>query len=354
MLRGCVTDRTAVSLAVFRGFAVAVLAFAGINAVRALGPGGSSVAWHLFYLPGVRGGADACLALLAVVLGWSAFGGVGRRGVAVALGLGLAALAVVAGYNALAFADLAQEGAIRSAFPVPLSAGLAVVLVLHGVLCLWPRHVAARGEVGGEVGEKAGARRAIGGAAVAAGVAAGVASLGWGMLAVVLHIHAFGLTDYRRPADAIVVFGARAYADGTPSEALSERVMTGVALYKQGLSPRLVMSGGVDPSGVSEPVVMREVAVAAGVPAEAIVLDELGVNTEGSVESVAGMAGRLGLGRVLAVSHYFHLARIKLLFERRALRCFTVPADEGETLLLGTPYYVLREAAGLMFYFVLG
>jgi len=44
----------------------------------------------------------------------------------------------------------------------------------------------------------------------------------------------FGLTDYRRPADAIVVFGAGISPDGTPSLALCDRVRTGCLLYKQG------------------------------------------------------------------------------------------------------------------------
>ncbi|WP_050428606.1 YdcF family protein [Chondromyces crocatus] len=331
--------RVGLMIPVFRGFALVVCAFTLINAVRAVVSRGASVAWHLFQLPGVPGGADVCLAILAVVLGWSAFGPVRRRAVAVALAVGLLALAALAVQNALTFGGLVRAGTIRSGFPLPLSAGLAGALLLHGGLCLWPRHVRARANV-------TVSPRAV--------LTTTAAALAWVGGAVVLHIHAFGLTDYRRPADAIVVFGARAYADGTPSEALAERVLTGVSLYKAGLSPRIVMSGGVDPSGVSEPVVMRELALRAGVPDEAIVLDELGASTEASVTSVGAMAARLGVGRVLAVSHYFHLARIKLLFERSGMRCFTVPADEGATLLRGTPYYVLREVAGLAFYFTLG
>jgi len=94
--------------------------------------------------------------------------------------------------------------------------------------------------------------------------------------------------------------------------------------------------------------------MAAGVPASAIVEDELGVSTEASISSLEALAERHRIGRVLAVSHYFHLARIKMLAERRGLRCFTVPADEGPYPLLGTPYYVLREAAALAFYFAVG
>lgn len=327
------------ALPIFRGLALAALAFTLVNAARELASPGASVAWHLFHVPGWRGGADACLALMTAFMLWSAFGPVQRRATAILLAAGLAALSTLAALDALAFAALVRRGAIASAWPVPLSAALAVTLALHGALCLWPRHAAAR----------AGAALPSGGALLTG--AAGIAAAG---LAALLHIHAFGLTDYRRPADAIVVLGARAYANGQPSEALAERVMTGVALYRAGLAPRLVMSGGVDPSGVSEPEVMRAVAVAAGVPASAIVLDEQGVSTEASVESVGALAERMEIRRVLAVSHYFHLARIKLLAERRGLRCFTVPADEGATRLLGTPYYVLREAAALAFYFALG
>jgi len=37
----------------------------------------------------------------------------------------------------------------------------------------------------------------------------------------------FGNTDYRRPADAVVVFGARVYASGKLSDALEDRIRTG-------------------------------------------------------------------------------------------------------------------------------
>ena len=54
------------------------------------------------------------------------------------------------------------------------------------------------------------------------------------------------------------------------------------------------------------------------------------------------------------VSHYHHLPRIRLLGWFQGVECLTVPADEGETLLRGTPFYVAREAAALAFYFLRG
>lgn len=340
----------AIAIPVCRGFAVAVALFAGVNGAREIASPGASVAWHLFQVPGSPRAADVCLSLLAALLLWSAFGPVRRRAAVAAVAAGLSGLGLLAAWNALGFHALLRAGVIATAWPVPLSAVLALGIALHAAGCLYPRHAAARREGGGA----APARRARWEGRAAAAAITAAAALGIAALGAVLHIHAFGLTDYRRPADAILVFGARAYADGTPSEALRERVETGAALYRAGLAPLLILSGGVGPNGVSEPRVMRAVAMAAGVPAEAIVEDELGVSTEASMSSLEVIAERRGIRRVLAVSNYFHLARIKLLAERRGLRCFTVPADEGETRLLGTPYYVLREAAALAFYFALG
>jgi hypothetical protein len=325
------------SLRFFRGFAAVIIAFAVVNAARELISRGFSVAYILFYVPGYPAGADACLALLALLLGVSAFGPVRRRGVAIGLGLGLAGLAGIALLNAAEFGRLVRTGVLSTEWPVPLSIPLALYIGLHVALCLGPRHVAREERVRG--------------AGSALGLAAALATIGLG---VIFYVHSLGLTDYRRRADAIVVLGARVYADGRPSEALAERVLTGAALYREGLAPRLVVSGGTGEEGHSEARVMRAIAMQAGVPAEAIIEDPLGVSTEATANNLEAIAARHGIRTVLAVSHYHHLPRIKLLFTRRGLPCFTVRADEGETLLRGTPYYVLRETAALSWAFLKG
>ena len=47
-------------------------------------------------------------------------------------------------------------------------------------------------------------------------------------------MYCYGNTDYRREADVVVVFGCRVYKDGTPSDALKERVQTACRLYLEG------------------------------------------------------------------------------------------------------------------------
>jgi len=156
-------------------------------------------------------------------------------------------------------------------------------------------------------------------------------------------IFTFGPTRYARSADCIVVFGAKVHSDGRPSDALADRVDEGVRLYKQGLAPIMVMSGALDSGhGGSEPASMRDRALAAGVPASAIILDEEGVNSAATVDNTRAWAHPRGATRVLAVSHYYHLPRVKLLFERAGLRTYTVPAAMKRRLRR-EPYFLARE-----------
>jgi hypothetical protein len=55
---------------------------------------------------------------------------------------------------------------------------------------------------------------------------------------------------------------------------------------------------------------------------------------------------------VLAVSHFYHLPRIKLAFQREGRDVFTVPAEQTEPLV-GLPRYMLREVAALWMYYLL-
>lgn len=125
-------------------------------------------------------------------------------------------------------------------------------------------------------------------------------------------------TGVRRTADAFV-------------EALALATLAGLVLdpFRPGAAPLLVLSGGRTPGNpVSEPQAMRDICVAQGVPAAALVLDEQGQTTAATVACVAALARARGWRQVLAVSHDYHLARIRLLGQRAGLALRTVPARE--------------------------
>jgi uncharacterized SAM-binding protein YcdF (DUF218 family) len=174
-------------------------------------------------------------------------------------------------------------------------------------------------------------------------------SLGWrsrlagaivaGPLLLLMHLFSFGATDYTRPAEAIVVFGARVYEDGSPSLALEDRVKHGVRLSQAGLAPRLVLSGAPD-----EVPAMVRLTLGWGVPEDAIVSDPAGVNT---YATLANLRER----RILAVSHYYHLARIKLVARRMGIACATVPCPMTRRLAK-EPYFIARECAAFVSYYL--
>lgn len=151
-----------------------------------------------------------------------------------------------------------------------------------------------------------------------------------------------GTSRYRRKADCAVVFGAGVWDDGRLSLALSDRVDEGVRLIRSGQVACLVMSGGRGANGWSEPERMRDHAVAAGVAEGVILLDPQGSTTVATARNVAAMLRAHGRDRVLLVSHYYHLPRARMLFERQGLRPSTVAATMSRRLLK-EPWFLARE-----------
>lgn len=169
------------------------------------------------------------------------------------------------------------------------------------------------------------------------------------------HIYTFGMTDYSeiaaregRPGVAVVL-GARVYPDGRLSVALRDRMDAGVELVRDGVAGSLILSGGIDPSGLSEPEAMRRYAIEHGVPPDRLLLDQAGTTTYASARNCARIARELGCDRLLVVSQYFHNARVKLIFERAGIRCLTVPARPGRRFAREA-YFLFREAIAYPFY----
>jgi len=124
-------------------------------------------------------------------------------------------------------------------------------------------------------------------------------------------------------ADAIVVFGAAVWPSG-PSTTLRLRTLRGAELFRRGLAPRVVCSGGIS-CGTSEPLVMAALLREQGVPESAVVIDEAGVTTRATLRSLATLGG--GSWRtILAVSSPFHVFRIVEEARRRGITALAAPA----------------------------
>jgi uncharacterized SAM-binding protein YcdF (DUF218 family) len=165
-----------------------------------------------------------------------------------------------------------------------------------------------------------------------------------GILAVI--IMRYGAIDRARPADVIIVLGGG-------EAATTRRTLHAVALYQQGYAPYLLCSGSF---AAGEPFTEARrcemVARSLGVPADAIVLDEISRSTEeNAIESAAIMRAHRWRDAVL-VSDNFHLWRATFLFEQKNVRVWPSPAQAttDDLPLSETAYSVLREVAATGWY----
>jgi vancomycin permeability regulator SanA len=273
--------------------------------------------------------------LSAVLVSWAIrrSPGVGlRRVTAGACGV----FALFALRDGVRFMTVTGSGLVRSSLPVPFSLFVAVGLGALAIAALW-------------LPAQSNGRR------LRAGLGVALAVCGWALVFPLAQMFFFGTTDYRRPADAAVVFGARVYASGRPSPLLADRIRTGVELYRGGLVATLVMSGGDGADGFNEAIVMREAAIAAGVTPASVLVDPIGVTTEATVaNAMALLAGRAGMPvppRVIAVSQAYHLPRVQLTFATAGIDVLTVPAADPEPIG-EMPLLVAREVPAFWVYYL--
>lgn len=156
-----------------------------------------------------------------------------------------------------------------------------------------------------------------------------------------------------RPADAIVVLGAAVWPGERPSPALRRRIDRGVELWRAGLAPALVPTGGLGRYPPSEAEVMARVAGRAGVPADALVLESQATSTLTSAESVAALARERGWRSVIMVSQPYHLLRAGWMFRDQGLEVQAACAAWGLEPYWRV-YQTLREVGGLLIYGLMG
>ena len=314
-----------------RGLALFIGGFSLLNVVGELRhPGFDANLWWIDLRPLDKWLSEGILATLSVLLIAYAVRSPGGRLRRAVTGAAVLVLLAVAAANATAFHLLASGSVIEAGCPVAFSSFVAagLIVVLAGV---WGNPSAAQ------------VRRRTDVVVIGLVLAACAIAFPLGQM------FCFGMTDYRRPADAVVVFGARAYADGSLSQALADRVRTACGLYQDGLVRKVLVSGGPGDGEVHETESMRRMALRLGVPEADILVDERGLNTQATVCNSCGILAGPGLPRVLVVSHFYHLPRIKLAYQRQGHEVYTVPARRTRPLT-ALPLYMAREVAALWFY----
>ncbi len=112
-----------------------------------------------------------------------------------------------------------------------------------------------------------------------------------------------------RPADAIVAIS------GGDTDA---RAREAIGLYKQGWAQTIIFSGAAeDKEGASNAAAMKTMALGAGMPADAILLDEQSVNTADNASQVRPIVLQHGFRRLILVTSPYHQRRASIEFNRR-------------------------------------
>ncbi len=158
-------------------------------------------------------------------------------------------------------------------------------------------------------------------------------------------------------ADAIVVFAGGVGESGKAGGGYQERVKQAVELYQEGRAPHLIFSSGYT-FVFPEAEVMRELAVAEGVPASAIVLEQRATNTHENVVFTADILHAHGWGSALLVSAPYHMRRALLSWRRAAPQIRVVPSPVPESRFfahtrgasLEQIHGILHEYLGILYY----
>lgn len=187
--------------------------------------------------------------------------------------------------------------------------------------------------------------------------------LGWATVGAILvagymavRISAQGDRDDRQPADAIVVLGAAQF-NGTPSDVFEARLRQALALYKAGVAPYLVVTGGKLPADrTTEAATARKWAIAHGVPASAILSENRGRNTLESLEAVAVLFREHGLKSAVFVSDQTHMLRVLRMARDQGIVGFGSPTRTSPSDLdpARRQRAMVHEIAGLVAYYLGG
>jgi vancomycin permeability regulator SanA len=161
-------------------------------------------------------------------------------------------------------------------------------------------------------------------------------------------IVADGLRDDARRSDVGIVLGSKVELDGRPSARLAARLDKTVELYRAGLFPKVIVSGGLGKEGYDEATVMRDYLVARGVPAAALIVDSDGVNTEATAKNSAALMRERGLKSAVVVTQYFHISRTKLALRNSGVA--TVYAAHPRFVEWRDVYSTFREAVAVPVY----
>jgi uncharacterized SAM-binding protein YcdF (DUF218 family) len=165
-----------------------------------------------------------------------------------------------------------------------------------------------------------------------------------------------GGRDEQRPADAIVVMGAAQY-DGRPSPLFAARLDHAIELYRAGIAPHLIVTGGkAEGDRTTEAASAREYAIRHDVPADAILAEDQSRTTLQSIRAVKRVMDEADLKTAVFVSDPSHMLRVLRMANDAGIGAFGSPTRTSplERDAVRKVDAIVHELGALAIYFVSG
>ncbi len=137
--------------------------------------------------------------------------------------------------------------------------------------------------------------------------------------------------------DCILVLGAGIWGD-KPSPMLEARLNEAINLYKNNISPKIIVSGDHGSINYNEVSVMKNYAIENGVPSSDIFMDHAGFSTYDSIYRAKEI---FGAKKIIIVTQKYHLHRALYIAESLGLDAYGVGSDPKR--YSGEMYRELRE-----------
>ena len=123
----------------------------------------------------------------------------------------------------------------------------------------------------------------------------------------------------------ILILGAGLKPDGTPNLMLADRLDQGIALYKRGAAPKILLSGDNGQERYDEVNAMKEYCLDQGVSMEDIFMDHAGFST---YESIHRASSIFQVESMIIVTQDYHLPRACYLAEKMGIRYLGIAARQ--------------------------
>jgi uncharacterized SAM-binding protein YcdF (DUF218 family) len=170
----------------------------------------------------------------------------------------------------------------------------------------------------------------------------------------IVQVWSVGRSDSRRAVDAIVVMGVAQY-DGRPSPQLQARLDHVLTLWKEGVAPLVVTTGGNQPGDrFTEARASADYLIAAGIPESSISMEDIGSSTLQSLQGVADILKRRGLASVEIVTDPYHALRSRLIAQDLGLTAYVSPAENSAVRGEAEKRRMINEGLGISLAHVIG